>query len=385
MKSISLYSKYIDQIKKLLKKNLFKTKLEKLSSKAKKSHKKSIQHAYAYYERHYQQKPIVYQVDKDSNISYQAKDLESLKIQQMSIGTFAIKDQHPSVVNFYQVLSNYHQQQFETYRFGTPLHYFQDVKDIVKHFEEFQSKKKKFISISLITPCNTPFCKTIHTTFKPLQHIAKPIKSAFHATLEQPIIDIELKANHKKISKTTYYTILFPMTQQYYKGVGHRLLLSPSIFQFEKNKYKKMVKDKKVAKLYDYIHLDKTNDGETGFKSIVDMTCYYYLYLHKKYALGYHCRSGKDRTSVFDAIVQSTLYHISSLKTFSSMNDIDDAFYYTIREYSKKFLIYGLLIAFGSTGIVGLKLKTVPIAYYLFQDDHELFLKYVGDSKYAET
>jgi len=383
VKSISIYSSYIDSLKKKIQKDLFSYHIPELPKVHKKHQQKAISNAYTYFDRNYYKKPILYHVDQHSTIQYIAKN--EGKEEQMSIGTFAIKDLKPSIVNFYQVVSNYHGEKFFTYRFGTPLHYFQDVKDIIHHFKEFQSPHKKLITISLITPCNTPFCTTIHKTFGPIQHIAKPIKSAYHATLEQKIINIELKANHKKINHVTYYTILFPMTQQHYTGIGHKLLLTPSIFQFEKNKYKKIVKNKKVAKLYDFIHLDQTNDGKMGFQSIVQMTTYYYLHLRTKYALGYHCRSGKDRTSVFDAIVQSTLYHISNLKNFKNMKDIDDAFYYTVREYTKKFLIYGLFIAFGSTGIVGLKLKTVPIAYYIFQDDLELFNRFVGDSKYAET
>jgi hypothetical protein len=221
----------------MVQRDLFKTQLPNLPKRNKKDKINAVANAYQYFEKNYLKKPILYHIDSHSTIQYIAK--EEGKEQQMTIGTFAIKDLKPPIVNFYEVSSNYHGEKINTYRFGTPLHYFNDVRDIIYHFQQFQSNQKKFISISLITPCNTPFCTTIHKTLGPLQHVAKPIKSAYYATLEQNIIDIELKANHKKFGDITYYTILFPMTQQHYKGIVHKLLLTPAIFQFEKNKYKR--------------------------------------------------------------------------------------------------------------------------------------------------
>jgi hypothetical protein len=377
------YENYIQKLKDKLYKDLFITSLSKIKKINMKDHPQTIHDATQYYQEHYQDKPKKYKINRRSTIQYEAKNNED-KTVSIAKGTFYLQYK-PSIVNFYEVISNYNGKKFETYRFGTPLHYFHDVQDIITHFKQFQSTKKKFISISLITPCNTPFCKTVHSTFKHIKHFAKPLHSAYDSTLENKIIDIELKANNHKFFSITYYTILFPLTQQHYKGVGHRLISDTGIYKFKKSKYKQMIKDKKVAKLYDFIHLDETSDGETGFKSIVQMTCYYYLHLRQKYALGYHCRSGKDRTSVFDAIVQSTFYYISSLKHFTKMDDINESFYEMIGEYSKKFLMYGLIIAFYSTGIVGLKLKTVPIAKYIFRDDIHLFDRFVGDSKYAKT
>jgi hypothetical protein len=382
MKS-DFYDIYIQKLKEKLQKNLFTTSLPKMKKIKIQKYSEIIDHAMEYYKKYQNEKPIKYTIDKKSKIQYEAKNEED-KIISIAKGTFYLQYK-PSIVNFYEVSSNYHGKRFETYRFGTPLHYFQDVKDIIHHFKQFQSTKKKFISISLITPCNTPFCRMIHKTFKHIQDVAKPLHSAYHSTLEQNIIQLELKANNHIFSNITYYTILFPLTQQKYEGIGHRLLPDTSIYKYNKSKYKQMVQDKKVAKLYDFIHLDETSDGKTGFESIVQMTCYYYLHLRQKYALGYHCRSGKDRTSVFDAIVQSTFYHLSSLKNFKKMDDIDDMFYQKIKEYSKKFLMYGLIIAFYSTGIVGIKLKTIPVAKYIFDDNNDLFTRFVGDSEYAKT
>lgn len=383
MKKKTFYDTYIQDLKDKLYKDLFTTSLPKIKKHDIKDDSERIYDAIQYYKNHYEEKPKKYKINQKSTIQYLAKTKED-KIVSITTGTFSLQYK-PTIVNFYEVISNYHGKKFITYRFGTPLHYFHDVQDIITHFKQFQSTKKKFISISLITPCNTPFCKAVHSTFKHIKNFAKPIHSAYDSTLENKIIDIELKANNHKFLGITYYTILFPLTQQHYKGVGYRLISDTGIYKFNKKKYKQMIKDKKVAKLYDFIHLDETSDGETGFKSIVQMTSYYYLHLRQKYALGYHCRSGKDRTSVFDAIVQSTFYYLSSLKHFSKIDDINDTFYKIIREYSKKFLMYGLIIAFYSTGVVGLKLKTVPIAKYIFEDNIQLFDRFVGDSKYAKT
>jgi hypothetical protein len=60
--------------------------------------------------------------------------------------------------------------------------------------------------------------------------------------------------------------------------------------------------------------------------------------------------------------------------------------YDTIKDYCKKFLICGLIIAFYSTSVVGLKLKNIPVAKkYIFKNQTELFEKFIGHSSMVSS
>ena len=61
--------------------------------------------------------------------------------------------------------------------------------------------------------------------------------------------------------------------------------------------------------------------------------------------------------------------------------NIDESIFINIKQLSKQFLIYGLIIAYNSTSIVGLKLKNIPIAKYIFNDSPELLSLFIGHSK----
>ena len=48
-------------------------------------------------------------------------------------------------------------------------------------------------------------------------------------------------------------------------------------------------------------------------------------------------------------------------------------------------MLYGFLIAFYSTGIVGLKLKNITIAKYIFNNDKVLLEKFIGHSSMVSS
>ncbi len=391
----SIYNNFMDKLKLNLKKGLFNTKLQGVSKKALKiPSERIIEMAYEYYERNKETPSIYYPIDKRSKIRYSA--IYQKKLVETTIGTFAIERDKPEIVNFYQVLGKYGKNTIETYRFGTPISCFKNMKSIVDNLKQFGVKKKKIITISLITPCNTNFCKYISGLFKKRANMSELIKSGYHATLENKIIEKELEVSSKKLGGFEYNTVMLPLSSQKYSGVGHRLLMNPKLYKYEKDRYQKLIKDDKVRKMYDFIDYEKHSldkmKGENLYKSIVQLCVYYFLYLKDEYILTYHCRSGKDRTSVFDAILQSVCYHLSYIETSNKNKNLErdlfilnNHFYEIIRQHTKQFLLYGLIIAYQSTGIVGLKLKNIPVAHYIFHDDKILFNKFVGNSKKAKT
>ncbi len=388
----STYNIFMDKLKMNLKKGLFKTKLQKVSKKAMNiPSERIIEMAYEYYEMNKNVPSIYYPINAKSKIRYSA--MNNGKLVETTIGTFAIERDKPEIVNFYQVLAKYGKYTIETFRFGTPIDCFKNVQSIINHIKQFKVKKKKIITFSLITPCNTAFCRYISSLLKKRAKMSDLLRSGYHATLENKIIEKELDSSNKKIGGFEYNSIILPLSSQVYSGVGHNILMNPKLYEHEKELYQKNIKDEKVRKIYDFIdynnHQNDKIKGEHLYKSIVQICVYYFLYLKNDYIVTYHCRSGKDRTSVFDAILQSVCYHLSNMKSSSNLERnlfiLNDHFYEVIRDYTKHFLLYGLIVAYQSTGIVGLKLKNIPVAKYIFHDDKNLFNKFVGNSKKAKT
>jgi hypothetical protein len=115
-------------------------------------------------------------------------------------------------------------------------------------------------------------------------------------------------------------------------------------------------------------------DGKKTFESIVNFTKFFYKNLKDDYILMFHCKSGKDRTSVFDAIIQATLQYITKGDETGDEMEI-------IKKYSQKFLIFGFIISYYGTGNVGLKLNNIPAAKYIL-DNKSIFDFYKGHSDY---
>jgi hypothetical protein len=278
----------------------------------------------------------------------------------------------------------------ETFRFGTPVHYFKDISKVVENIEKFNTNKKKIVCVSLLSPCNSKACKSFAVVAKPVSKVSTLFKKGLNATKENNIIEMELDACNQMFGKNNdvqYYTILFPLSSQKYVGAfSSALPIKPNTYIYEKERYQNKIEDAKIRKIYDYIDVNDDSTGEKSFKSIVKIAVYYYYHLRNDTILCYHCKSGKDRTSVFDSIVQSTFYYLSKNPNVRNVNQINDNMYDTIKDYCKKFLICGLIIAFYSTSVVGLKLKNIPVAKkYIFKNQTELFEKFIGHSSMVSS
>jgi hypothetical protein len=384
---LSYYVNYIVSLKKSLLKNLFTTQLPKITQPQLELEPEEVfENAYQYYQKYHKQRPSIYIISSKTktNICYSAKNNNSI-----AEGTFMLQKSSPEIVNLYQVKTNYG---IETYRFGTPVYTFKHIQSILSNIHTFHSKKKKLINISLLSPCNTNACRSLAVIAKPFANNVNLLKKGLSATKEDNIIIKELNANNKIFNNYTYYTILFPLSSQTYTGVGSKYLItSLSTYKYNKDELKEMIHNDKVKKIYDYINLENDSNGEKIFKSIVQIAMYYYLELKDEYILSYHCKSGKDRTSTFDSIIQSTFYYLyleynkENRENEYFISNISSDIYNKIRNYSKHFLLYGLMIAFYSTGIVGLKLKNIPVAKYIFHDDKRLFERFIGHSSMVSS
>ena len=418
------YKNYIINIKKHLETNLFNIQLLPLDCKPIKINNDiRIKHAYNYYKHNknklpltYNISPLNYKINNNTTIKYSAYNNQNTlqsesnkynnnyknntntnKYSDISIGTFYL-DNKPQIVNFYQCNQKYNNNTnnkkkynigINTYRFGTPVIYFNNVNEIIKNILYFEKKKKKIICISLLSPCDNIPCKTLGAIAKPLSKISSLFKKGLNATKEQNIIDIEQKANINKFDNNIeLYSIIFPLSSQRYSGVGSKILIvNINTYNYNKTKYKSFINNNKVNKIYDFIDINNDLSGEKSFKSIVKIAIYYFTYLKNEYILSYHCKSGKDRTSIYDAITQSTFYYLNTNKFHKKQMkldeniDIDETIFINIKQLSKQFLIYGLIIAYNSTSIVGLKLKNIPIAKYIFNDSPDLLSLFIGHSK----
>lgn len=386
MKS-TFYDTYINKLKDKLYKGLFTTSLSKLTkSPLKESPEVIFDHAMRYYQEHDQIKPKKYKIKGLSNIEYSAKN-DQKKTVGIAKGTFFLKYK-PQIVNFYQISSKLPNIPIiKNYRFGTPVHSFKHISKIVEHIEEFSPTKKRVIVFSLLSPCNNKICKSFSDIAKKGSEVSNLLKKGLSATTENTIIQKELKASGKIFGKKKlkYNTILFPLSSKKYSGVGSQLIMADvDVFHYDKEVYKKKIKDPKVKKIYDLIQLDDPS-GKLPFESIIRIACYFYHSLRKEYILAYHCKSGKDRTSTFDAIQQATYYYVNQHPEIQSPGDLTSTDFEEIRHLSQKFLMYGLIIAYYSTGVVGLKLKNIPVAKYIFHDNTELFDRFIGHSSIVSS
>ena len=382
----TFYDTYIQDLKDKLYKNLFTTTLPKLKkSPLKDSPEEIFDHAMEYYKEHNQIKAKKYIINKVSNIQYIAKNEEGKSVE-IAKGTFYLKHK-PQIVNLYEISTKLKGiSLFQNFRFGTPVYTFKHIAKIAEEIQQFQPKKKNLIVFSLLSPCNNKICKSFSVVAKKGAKFSGLLKKGLSATKEEVIIQKELQASGKKIGTFNYNTILFPLSSQVYSGVGSKLIpVGVDTFIYAKDEYKKKIKDPKVKKIYDFIHLENDPSGKMAFESIIRIACYFFHFLRKDYILAYHCKSGKDRTSIFDAIQQSTYYYINQHKEITGPDDLTLTDYEEIRHLAQKFLMYGLIVAFNSTSVVGLKLKNIPVAKYIFHDNKELFNRFIGHSSIVSS
>jgi hypothetical protein len=265
------------------------------------------------------------------------------------------------VINFYQCSNS----GINTYRFGTNItianknkdndgfnHHMNNTKTngknkIIHEIRKFENNKKNIIVISLLGICN----ETVNCFLA--NSLAGFSKKAKVSLVEPSIVDYELKENENDID-----FISLPLSSNIKMNIV-------KLFDYEKWKTQ-IPKNDLTQKFYDIIDL---KDDESTFKSIVDIAYLYYEKYKDTHILAYHCKSGKDRTSLFDCIIQSTFYYINNEKIYNENFD-KSLKYEIIKKLSTKFLLFGFLIAFYGTGFLGLKLDSnKSFSTYLLGED----------------
>jgi hypothetical protein len=226
---------------------------------------------------------------------------------------------------------------------------------------------KKILCVSLLTPCNMMVCSEVAQKI-----INKATKNLNIFFKEAKVLENELGIN-KITDKITMISIPIAMNSKFGIGIYDHVKHKNNASDFpvlESDSYKN--KDD-IDEIYSLIDM---SNNEKGFQSIVKFAKYYYDNKNR-YVLVYHCKSGKDRTSVFDAIVQSTIYYLRT-KGLAPNYELTDIDYGVIKGYMKKMLVFGLMISYYGTGGIGLKIGTVPLAKSILSNKE--YIKYKGNS-----
>lgn len=223
--------------------------------------------------------------------------------------------------------------------FSALSNFFNKVKEKI-----FSPAPKKYICISLLTPCNTMLCQTMKKGSKLLP------KYAYFSFMENNIVNAENKA----FNDIGVIFMNVPLSSS-----KNGLLFTKGTQSLIPNEFEKFV--------------DISNPEKT-FRSLVDITRLYYSKYRNDYTLIYHCKSGKDRTAICDAIVQATIHHLMS----SDYLEQDQNMYEQIKKKARYFLLFSLVITFYSTGIPGIKMSNIPVAQYLLEPEYYKF--FTGNS-----
>jgi len=300
---------------------------------------------------------------KSKYITYKAAPSESFFLgpKYIAKGTCFVND---NIYNLYEC-SN---RSIKTYRFGfgiknafEKINFTKDLIDRINIFSSYFTKMfnvhKKLICISLLTPCTTLFCKAFKVG-------SKIDKRAYFSVHENNIIDSE----NKELNILDNIFINVPLSNSHHG------------FLFKKN-----VKSIHPDSAANFQKLINISNGENTFKTLVRITLLYYYKYNKTHILCYHCKSGKDRTSVCDSIVQATIEYVETIGfEYSDYNEPSQEMYEQIRKNSTYFLIYGFIITFYSTGIPGIKLNDMPIAKYLL-NSVPMYNSFLGNSRLSSS
>lgn len=243
------------------------------------------------------------------------------------------------LVNFYKVLNN----GVTTFRFGFPINNINN-----NHLRNTIINKidsnKKLILISLITPCKTRSCQLLRS-----------FSNILPETVRTSLNESKLLQNIYNHFNNNDYNDIFlsvPLSRKKYILELYRDHLKPDSDLEHINEFEKLIDISTI---------------ESTFKTIVDITELYYNKYRSSHFLCFHCRSGKDRTSVFDSVVQATILYLTYNEKIN---------YKAIRDIAKIYLMVGYIIAYYSTGKLGLKLNNIPVAKYILESEDELYRFY---------
>jgi hypothetical protein len=249
--------------------------------------------------------------------------------------------------NLYRVDQYVNGQKITSYRCGmTNRCKSKDLKVLVKTINNNrkpltyrgQKKEDKLIVISLLGYCTTRACSIVKKLAK-----TNILPDAVTDSINEDSIISEIQET------TSLLPLFVPIRPQSIKVAGFTIKLS---------------KDRPEARDDDDPHYKIMNDmismnnAKSVFRSIVNIAEYYYG-IKDRYNLLVACRSGKDRTTIVDAIVRATF------NCLMTKRKVD---YEYIRKTSKEFINPGLVIAYFSTGAYGLKIKQLSLAHYILSN-----------------
>jgi len=206
---------------------------------------------------------------------------------------------------------------------------------------------KKLVVVCLLSPCNTTVCKTVKNGAKLLP------KEAYMGLTESNILEVE----NNRFSELGDIFLNVPLSK------------STNVIPLFQGGVKSLVNS-------EFEQLIDVSTPEKTFKTIVDIATLYTSKYQDSRALCIHCRSGKDRTSIYDSVTQATIYYLRT--TGSKTIDYD-----LIKGYAKYFLMFSYVITFYSSGIPGLKLTNIPVAKYLLNPDEYQF--FLGNSRLSSS
>ena len=313
----------------------------------------------------------LYYKDTNINIVYKAIN-KTLTNKCVSEGLWS---KYP-IVNLYKcdVHFNNTNKHFNIYRCGTRISLNSEYsfeKDLINNFNNLKtlinnnSNIKKTICFSLLTPNNY-----IENTRYIASKFDKRVKIS---NIENDILQYELGN-----CSEDFIVISFPLSSNYKMGVK----------LFDYDKLKKEAEESKIYSedikkiLKEFYDLIDISNAKTTLISIIKVIDLFNREYYTDYNLAFHCKSGKDRTSIFDCIVQATLHNYN--QDISSNKSIEDNIYF-IKQFSRRFLLFGYLIGYYGSGYFGLKLgSNKELSQYIFTDGdkflEEQYKFYLGDS-----
>lgn len=311
-----------------------------------KSKKKNCKKVIDYYERYYDEKP--YEVTVHSG-NFKCKMIyTSITGSRISKGTCFRTER---IFNFYKTQIG----DAVSYRFGVnvnnpPKDVFNDLSNIIYQNEK---NNKIIVCLSLIGYCTSFKCRVISKAVPDLKN-------------EDLIAKLE-----KNSQSDTFIPVFLPVRPPVLKGIR----LNPSDINKRLNTHidiRPVVE--KIMNLSRNINLE---NPKNFFESLVEI--FKICYLHKdKIIICYHCKSGKDRTGIIDAIQKSTCFYIQKNKDNLKSFNLTDSDYENIRELVPYFLLMSLKIVYYSIGIFGIKLNHITLARWIFRDKASIFRMFKG-------
>ena len=257
-------------------------------------------------------------------------------------------------------MHNHNKNYIETFRFGTPIkcNPEKQIKSIISNL----GTKKRTIYISLLSDCNGILC--------PLFPAIKPFsKLAYNSRVKEPSVVHE---EMKQLSNLPNYSPIFLQLS----GLKKESKIARNLAGLNPNNDIKnlplnlWMRDEFNINIRE-MDLNTVNPKKL-FHVIVDIAAIYFMlnengkYKHG-YQLSLHCKSGKDRTSIVDAVVKATHEFL-----FLNTGQIN---YDAIKSRVSFWILFGLVIANRSTGGFGLKLDYVPLARYIFSKEEIKYLR----------